>query len=290
MEPDNKRKFRAACLSMGSNSFLIIIKIIAGVASNSVSILSEAAHSSADLLAAIIAATSLKISSKPADDSHPYGHGKVENVSGVIEGALIFIAAIFIIVESTRKIIHPEDFEASLLPICVMSISAVINFFVSGHLYKIAKAEDSIALEADALHLRTDVYTSAGVALGLLLIMITGIKILDPIVAITVAMLIVYEAWHLCKNAFSPLLDSCLPQEEHEKIMDILEQHDCRDFQFCYLRTRKSGPNRFIDFHAKVQPAMPISKANEMTKHLQEEIEKQLPNSHIHINIEPMEE
>jgi cation diffusion facilitator family transporter len=286
MGPNNKRKMRAARLSIASNTLLIIIKIIAGIASGSVSILSEAAHSGADLLAAVIAAASVKISAKPADKNHPYGHGKVENVSGVIEGLLIFCAAAFIIVESVEKLMYPGPFEVTALPVIVMVVSAAVNYLVSGYLYKVAKEEDSIALEADALHLKTDVYTSAGVALGLILISFTGVKILDPIIAIAVALLIIKEAWHLCSSAFSPLLDSSLPEDEEAAIQKILEEHGSGDFQFCHLRTRKSGPNRFIDFHAKVKPNIPVSKADEMSKHLQQEIEQLVPNAHIHVNIE----
>lgn len=286
---NRKRKLNAARLSMASNTLLIGIKVAAGLASGSVSILSEAAHSGADLLAAIIATFSVSISDKPPDREHPYGHGKVENVSGVIEGLLIVAAAALIIVESIKKIIHPGDFEITL-PILVMVVSAVVNLFVSKHLYKVAKEVDSIALEADALHLKTDVYTSAGVAFGLILIRLTGIAILDPLIAIAVAVLIVYEGWHLCKNAFNPLLDSSLSQEEEEAIMNILENHFTKDFHFCHLKTRKSGPNRFIDFYARVSPEIPIKEANEMTKHVQQEIQALMPNTHFHIQVEAMDE
>ena len=284
------RKLRAAFLSIGSNSLLIAMKLFVGLTSGSISILSEAAHSGADLLAALNAAISLIISAKPADKSHPYGHGKFENVSGVIEGLLIFAAAAFIIVESAEKIAHPGDFRVTHAAIIVMAASAVINFFVSRHLYKVAKEEDSIALEADALHLKTDVYTSAGVALGLLTMRFTGIHLLDPIVAIAVAMLILREAWHLCCSAFSPLLDSSLPEDEETAILNLLEEHVTGDFRFCHLRTRKSGPNRFVDFHAQIKPSMPVKKANEITRHLQEEIEKLVPNVHVHVNVEPMDD
>ena len=290
MQPNNKRKVNAAKLSMGSNSLLIAIKVIAGLASGSVSILSEAAHSGADLLASIIATISVSISDKPPDKAHPYGHGKIENVSGVIEGLLIFGAAAFILAESIDKIINPGAFEITLLPIAVMIVSALMNFFVSKYLYKVAKDEDSIALEADALHLKTDVLTSAGVALGLILIMLTGISILDPLVAIVVAMLIVREAWHLCSNAFNPLLDTSLSDEEEEVISQILNEHFTTDFHFCHLKTRKSGPNKFIDFYARVSPEIPIKEANEMTKHLQNEIQGLIPNTHFQINVEAMDE
>ena len=202
------RKVKVASLSIASNTMLIILKIIAGVLSGSVSILSEAIHSSMDLLAAIIAFFAVRFSSKPADEKHPYGHGKIENISGVIEGLLIFIAAALIIKEAISKLMNPGD-KLFNVPVAVgvMLISSIVNLIVSKKLYKVAKEEDSIALEADALHLKTDIYTSAGVGIGLILIEITKKPILDPFVAILVALLIIKESWSLCRNAFNPLLD-----------------------------------------------------------------------------------
>lgn len=286
----NKRKINAAKLSIASNSLLIAIKLIAGIISGSVSILSEAAHSGADLLASLIATFSVSVSDKPADKEHPYGHGKIENISGVLEGLLIFAAAAFIIVEAVKKIINPTEIEITLLPILVMVISAVANFIVSAYLYKVANEEDSIALEADALHLRTDVYTSAGVALGLILIRLTGWFILDPIIAIAVAMLIVHQAWDLVRTAFNPLLDSSLSQKEHQIISEILSKHFSEDFHFCNLRTRKSGSKRFIDFNARVSPDMSVKEATKMTKHLEQDIEECIPNVSCQVNVQAMDE
>ena len=170
------RKVRAARLSVLSNSLLIAIKVIVGILSGSVSILSEAIHSFMDLLAALISFFSVRISDTPADERHPYGHGKFENISGVIEAILIFIASGWIIFEAIRKMLHPHEIEKIGLGIVVMAISATVNFFVSRKLYKVAKSMDSIALEADALHLKVDVYTSLGVAAGLFLMLVLDIS------------------------------------------------------------------------------------------------------------------
>jgi cation diffusion facilitator family transporter len=175
-------KIRTARLSIFSNCTLIVMKLLAGIFSGSVSIISEAIHSGMDLLASVIAFLSVKMSDTPPDKEHPYGHGKVENISGVIEAVLIFIAAGWIIYEAIHKIILPAPIENIEIGAAVMAVSGFINFLVSRRLYKVAKKTDSIALEADALHLKTDVYTSVGVAAGLLLIWITGWKFLDPIV------------------------------------------------------------------------------------------------------------
>jgi cation diffusion facilitator family transporter len=178
------RRVRIALISIVSNTTLIIFKVVAGILSGSVSIVSEAIHSGMDLLASIVAFFSVRQSAKPADKEHPFGHGKIENISGTVEGLLIFIAAAMIINSAVRKIFEQAEIEQAGVAIAVMIIAALVNFAVSKKLYKVAKEEDSMALEADALHLKTDVYTSVGVGTGILLIKLTGFVLLDSIVAI----------------------------------------------------------------------------------------------------------
>ncbi len=286
MEKRNE-KVRVAALSVFSNTLLIILKVIAGILSGSVSIISEAIHSGMDLVAAIIAFFSVRISSKPADKDHPYGHGKFENVSGVLEGLLIFLAAFFIIIEAAKKIRHPEDIEETGIAILVMAISAIVNFFISKKLYKVAKAEDSIALEADALHLITDVYTSLGVAVGLILIKLTGLTILDPIVAILVALLITKEAFILCRNAFCPLIDTKLADEEEAKIKDVLNKYQEQIVDFHKLRTRKAGCLKYIDFHITVNPNLTVKESHDLTEEIEKDLEATITNTNVNIHIEP---
>ena len=245
----NSLKTRTARLSVLSNTMLIILKVAVGIISGSVSILSEAIHSSIDLVAAVIAFFAVKVSGNPADDRHPFGHGKVENVSGVIEALLIFIASAWIIYEAIGRFLHPGETEALGLGVLVMAISAVVNIFVSRRLYKVAKMTDSVALEADALHLKTDVITSAGVAVGLGLIWLTGWHVLDPVIALLVAVIIIYESWMLLRKAFSPLLDTALSQGEMTKLTSILEE---MEVQYHDLRTRAAGHQRFVEFHLDV--------------------------------------
>jgi cation diffusion facilitator family transporter len=285
----NNRKTKVAALSIASNSILIMLKIIAGLLSGSVSIISEAIHSGMDLLAAIIAFFAVRMSSKPADKEHPYGHGKIENVSGVVEGILIFVASILIIEEAIVKIIHPTLIKDASVAIVVMFISAIVNFLVSKILYKVAKEEDSIALEADALHLKTDVYTSFGVGAGLLLIKLTNIQILDPIVAILVAILIIKESWHLIRNAFSPLLDVKLSDEDELSIKDIIIKYNDNDKIIDYhkLRTRKSGNVRYIDFHMLVNKDLTVEEAHELCEKVENDIRDIFKSTSVYIHIEP---
>jgi cation diffusion facilitator family transporter len=279
-------KIKTARLSIISNSCLIIMKAVAGLISGSVSILSEAIHSGMDLVAAIIAFFSVRVSDTPPDAEHPYGHGKFENVSGVIEALLIFIAAGWIIYEAVHKIIHPAPVENIGIGSMVMAISAVINFFVSRKLYRVAKMTDSIALEADALHLRTDVLTSIGVAVGLLLILITGWTFLDPIVAIIVAIMILRESFRLLRNAFSPLIDASLSDEENEIIRREITR---RNFAFHHLRTRKSGRFRFADVHLEMPEDMPLKEVHQVCDEIEREIEGHIADMEINIHVEPIE-
>ena len=187
----NDKKKLVAGLSITSNVILSVLKIITGVLSGSLSIISEAIHSLSDFLASVLTFFSVLKSSKPADSDHPYGHGKYEDMAGFIEGLLIILAALFIIIEATKKIVFGVNADTeNVLGIAVMLIAVVLNIVVSSLLFKVAKETNSISLYADGEHLRTDVYSSFGVLVGLILIKITGYSILDPVIAILVAVII----------------------------------------------------------------------------------------------------
>lgn len=280
------KKVKVARLSIYSNAMLILLKLVVGLISGSVSIISEAIHSTMDLLASVIAFFSVKASSKPADEEHPYGHGKYENVSGVIEAVLIFVAAIWIIVEGIKKIIHPQHVESIGIGFIVMFISALVNYMVSKKLYRVAKEEDSIALEADALHLKADVYTSLGVGGGLLLIWITGLNFLDPVVAILVAIFILKEAYELLMSAFSPLLDVKLSEAEIEIITEVINKHNSVYRDYHNLRTRKSGMTKYIDLHLVFPDNMTVKDAHDLCDIIEADIERLLKNTEVLIHIE----
>lgn len=277
-------KTRTARLSVISNSLLIIMKLAVGLLTRSVSIISEAIHSSMDLIAAVIAFSAVRISGTPADERHPYGHGKIENVSGVIEAVLIFVAAGWIMYEAVKKLLHPEEPGVLGLGILVMAVSALINTFVSRRLYKVAKLTDSVALEADALHLKTDVITSAGVAIGLALMWLTGWYILDPVIAILVALLIVYESWMLLRKAFFPLLDTALSEEELAKLRQILEE---MDVSYHDLRTRAAGHQRFVEFHLDVPSQETIETIHRQCDIIEERIGREFRDIRVVIHPEP---
>ena len=280
------KKIRVARLSIFSNSMLIVLKLVVGVISGSISIISEAIHSFMDLLASIIAFFSVKISDTPADERHPYGHGKFENVSSVIEAALIFVAAFWIIFEAVKRILNPGEIEKVSYGFIVMLVSAIVNFIVSRQLYKVAKETDSIALEADALHLKTDVYTSAGVALGLLLIWFTGFHVLDPVIAIIVALLILKESIELFIKAYSPLLDVSLPEQDLEKLKMIIQRHCTDKISYHDLRSRKAGNYIYVDFHLNLPEDLTVREAHEICDFIENDIRSSLKNTEVTIHVE----
>ena len=284
-----RTKTGAAGLSVLSNTLLILLKLVAGILSGSVSIIAEAIHSGIDLLAALIAFVCLRIAGKPADREHPFGHGKVENVSGTIEAVLIFVAAIFIIYEAINRIIAEAIVEYLGIGIAVMAISVVVNIIVSRHLLRIARDSDSIALEADARHLTADVYTSLGVLVGLVLVQVTGLNILDPIIAIGVAIFILRAAYSLTRRAFPPLIDIRLPEDEEELIVSTMSEHMGELVGFHELRTRKAGSERYIELHMIMARDASIERAHSLCDHLEEDIKSRLPNIHVTIHVEPCE-
>jgi cation diffusion facilitator family transporter len=281
-------KNRAASLSIISNSLLIVLKLVIGIMMQSVSVISEAVHSGIDLVAAIIAWFSVRESGKPADDEHRFGHGKIENVAGTIEAVLIFGAAFYIIWEAVQKLRDGKvEIESLGLGAAVMAVSAMANYFVSRYLLNVALKSDSVALEADAMHLRTDVYTSAGVLGGLVAIKLTGITLLDPIIAIVVALMIIKAAWDLTKTAFFHILDVKLPDDEEAVIHEVMGRYAGRIIEYHKLRTRKSGHIRHIDMHLVVPKQMTVEAGHLLTHQIMADIEKSLSHSHILVHIEP---
>ena len=295
--PDKNNKYFAAHkeitavarLSIYSNTLLLIIKLIVGIFMGSISVLSEALHSGIDLLAAIIANYSVKKAGQPADDEHKFGHGKYENVSGTIEAILIFVAAIIIIYTASEKIIQGKviDNEFIGIGIVVMGISAAVNLYVSRRIMAVAKRAESIALEADAYHLTTDVYTSIGVFIGLLLIKVTGNSIFDPVMAIIVGIIILKASYDLTRRSVSGIMDVKLSDKEEEIIKSIIHDHYSQYAEYHNLRSRMSGAERFVDLHLVVPKNQNVVDAHDFCDHLEKEIKEKIANLSILIHIEP---
>jgi len=283
------KKTRAARLSIFSNSFLIVINLVAGIVSGSVSIISEAIHTFIDLLAAIMAYFSVRISDTPPDEKHPYGHGKYENVSGVVEAILIFAASGWIIYEAVNRMVSSEPLETFGITIgfIVMVAASIINYFVSRVLYRVANETDSIALRADALHLKTHIYTSAGIAVAMVIIWLTDWHMADSIAAIIVALVILREAVSILRTAFLPLIDSRLSDAEIRSIQDCIEKNITPGMTFHALRTRKSGPYKFADFHLELPENLSVMQSHDLCDKIEQEIKEQISFIEVTIHVEP---
>jgi cation diffusion facilitator family transporter len=287
-------KEKTARLSVISNTGLVLMKFVVGFAIGSVSIISEAIHSSMDLIAAVIAFFSVRKSAEPPDAQHEFGHGKFEDISGLIEALLIFAAAILIIREALLKLLgNPSELfnpELLIFGIAVMGVSALINWYVSHRLMKVAKQSESIALESDAWHLRTDVYTSLGVFLGLILIRLTGISLFDPLFAMGVAVVIMKAAYDLVRRSFSDLIDHSIPATDEQRIKFIICEHASDYAGFHDLRTRRSGPDIFIEFHLVVPGTVSVQQSHDLSDHLETDLKVEFPRAVITIHTEPCNE
>lgn len=287
-------KSAVALLSVASNAFLVAIKLVIGLFIGSISVISEAIHSGVDLVAALIALFSVRKSAKPADHDHPYGHGKVENISGTIEAILIFLAASFIIDEALHKLVNPQPLGMVGWGIGVMLVSSVINIVVSHLLFVVGRATESVALEADAWHLRTDVYTSAGVLFGLTVIWVgkrvvpdLNLDWIDPAAAIAVALLIIRAAYRMVKKSARDILDASLPDHEVSQVKGLIFKQTPAVVGFHGLRTRKAGSTRFVDLHLLVDQDMTVFESHEITQVITDDIRQLFPDTYVNIHIEP---
>jgi len=293
MDP-HRQKTSVALLSVFSNTCLVLLKVVVGLVTGSVSVISEAAHSAVDLLASIIAFAAVRTSGRPADTQHPFGHGKVENISGAVEALLIFLAAGWIIYEAVRKLLHPHPLVSPGWGVAVMLVSVVVNIVVSHMLFRVGNRTHSVALQADAWHLRTDVYTSAGVmaALGVITVghgYFAGVNLLwvDSLAALVVAVLILKAAYDLTAQSLRDLLDASLPAEEEQRITRMVNEMRPAVCGSHKLRTRRSGPTRFIELHLLVHPDMSVKDSHSIADDVVARIKSEFPDSRVLLHVEP---
>jgi cation diffusion facilitator family transporter len=281
-------KTRAAALSILSNTLLIALKLAAGVITGSIAIITEAVHSSIDLLASVIAYFSVRKADEPADESHPYGHQKVENLAAAIEGMLILVGAVVIVFESARRLANGASVEKLGVGIAVIGFSGLANILVSTYLSRQARLTDSPALEGDAAHLRTDAATSFAVLLGLVLVQVTGVEALDPIVALLVAVAIVYSGIRILSRSSRVLVDEALPPEELAAVREAIDAAAPGEVVgFHKLRARRGGSRRYVDLHVQFRDGTTLQRAHEVSHDLQAEIKRRLHGADVLIHLEP---
>jgi cation diffusion facilitator family transporter len=281
-------KQRAAALSIVSNSTLILLKVVAGTITGSVAILTEAVHSSIDLIASIVAFFSVRKADVPADEDHRYGHEKIENVAAAIEGILILVGSAAISFEAIRRLLNPKPLQTLGFGIAIVAVSIVVNLVVSGIIGRQARATESPALEGDAAHLRTDAFSSAAVLIGLVLVKVTGAAWIDSAVALAVAGVIVSAGVRILRGSSAVLVDHALPPEEVEEIRRAIEAVGPEGVVgYHELRTRRAGSRRYVDLHVQFRAGTTLEAAHRTAHELQDLIGARLRGADVLIHLEP---
>jgi cation diffusion facilitator family transporter len=281
-------KARAAALSVASNSTLIVVKVMAGSLTGSVAILSEAMHSSIDLIASIVAFVSVRKADEPADAEHRYGHEKIENLSAAIEGMLILVGAGVIALEAIRRLATGARVHTLGVGIAVIAVSAVANLIVAAVIARRARDTESPALEGDAAHLRTDALTSTGVLVGLVLVQVTSAEWIDPVVALVVAGGIVRTGLRILTRSSRVLVDEALPPSDLEAIQAAVLEFGGRGVcGFHKLRTRRAGARRYVDLHVQFRTGTTLESAHATAHALQDEIRSRIRGADVLIHLEP---
>jgi cation diffusion facilitator family transporter len=283
-------KLRTASLSVASNSALILLKVIAGTVTGSVALLTEAVHSSIDLIASIVAYFSVRKAGEPADESHRYGHERFENLAAAIEGVLILVGSAVIAFEAIRRLLGHGSVRTVGFGIAVVAISIVVNVVVSSLISRTARSTNSAALLGDAAHLRTDALTSAGVLVALALIKLTGAQWLDPAIALVVAASIVFTGVRLLLRSSRVLVDEALPAAEVAEIRRAIEElapHGVVGYH--ELRTRRAGARRYVDMHIQFRAGTSLEDAHRTAHELQDLIGSRLGDADVLIHLEPQD-
>jgi cation diffusion facilitator family transporter len=277
-------------LSAAAAVATIVLKTWAWKLTGSVGLLSDAMESGVNLVAALGAFWALTLAAKPADRSHHYGHFKAEYFSSGLESVLIVAAAVAIIHAAIGRLQQPQPLEQLGIGLAISLLATALNALVAWVLLKASKRFDSISLRADAHHLLTDVWTSTGVVVGIGLVKVTGLTILDPLIAIAVALNIIVTGWKLFHETASGLLDRSLPQEEHHQLEQLLASHESDQIRFHALRTRVAGSRRFVAFHVLVPGHWSVKQGHDLCEQLEQEIATTLTRTHVLTHLEPIED
>ncbi len=280
---------RYAWLSVGAAIATIGLKTFAWWLTGSVGLLSDALESLVNLAAALLALSMLRLAATPPDDAHPYGFSKAEYFSAGIEGALIVLAAAGILFTAIPRLVAPQPLETPTLGLGLSAAATVINLVVARILIKAGHAHHSITLEADGRHLMTDVWTSAGVILGVGLVFVTGWLRLDPLVALAVAAHIVWTGVGLVRRSVSGLLDAAISRDDQNELTKLFAEYSRRyGVAFHALRTRQAGARRFVSFHLLVPDAWSVAQAHRLSEEIEARMRSMVPNASITTHIEPI--
>lgn len=283
-------KIRAAGVSITAAVSLATIKLIIALASGSMAILASAVDSLLDILMSGVNFVAIRHAEQPADECHPFGHGKFETMATLFQALVITASGCFIIFESARRLLNGIVLQKLDQGIGILAFSALVSWLVARYLKKVAKATDSSALEADSLHFSMDIYTNLALLAGLLLIRWFDILWLDPALSILVGLYILFEAMRLVRHSMSDVLDQELPAELQQEIRNLIEKHQGNLGSYHDLRTRRAGSRKIMDFHLEVCKHMSVEDAHNIADTLEKQIEKAIIGADVTIHIEPCAE
>jgi cation diffusion facilitator family transporter len=281
---------RYAWLSISAALITIVLKTISYLLTDSVSLLSDAMESIVNLAGAVIALNMLIIAARPPDDSHMYGHSKAEYFASSAEGILILGAAGGILWAAIQRLISPQPLEKLGIGLTVSVAASLVNFVVARILIATGKKRNSITLEADGQHLMTDVWTSVGVIGGIAVVAVTGWYILDPIIAILVALNIVWTGVKLLQRSVAGFMDAALPADEHQLVEKVIAKYEERGLQFHAVRTRQSAARRFVSVHMLVPGEWTVHDAHHVAEDFESDVRSQLKDAIVHTHIEPIDD
>ena len=278
---------RLALWGIPLSFFVLGLKLAAWWVTGSVALLSDALESTVNVVAAIVAFVAISYAAKPADSTHPFGHHKAEYLSAVLEGVLIVVAALLIVVEAVPAVLAPKPLDAPAAGLAINFVASLVNAAWAFVLIRAGRRYRSPALSADGQHILSDVVTSGGVLVGLLLAIATGYAVLDPLLAVVVALNILYQGWKVIAHSVDGLMDHAVEPEEAGAIKAAIAAHADGSLGVHDLKTRRAGAATFVDFHLVVPAAMPVGAAHDICDRLEDAIRAVLPGAQIAIHVEP---
>lgn len=291
MTTDRRRDLSVfALLSIATSLVVIALKLVAWRITGSVGLLSDAAESVVNLVAAVAAYIALKVAARSADDGHNFGHTKAEYFSAVFEGVMIVVAAVAILAAAVDRLIHPRELEAIGLGLLISIVATVINGVVGWLLIRAGRRHRSITLEADGKHLITDVWTTVGVVIGVVLVALTGWLPLDSLIAIAVACNILVVGGLLVWRSASGLMDSAWPAERRAVLEQVLDDHRARGIEFHDIRTREAGHERYVQLHMLVPGEWSVQRAHDLTEEVEADLAARIEDLWVTTHIEPLDD
>lgn len=286
--PENLTRF--AWLSLGVSLLVFALKVVAWWITGSVGLFSDAMESTVNIVAAVVAIIALRASARPADERHHFGHGKAEYMSALLEGVMILVAAGLIIYSAVQRLKDLQPLEDLGIGLGISMVASVINAAVAFVLIRAGRRHRALVLEADGKHLLTDVWTSVGVLVGIALVGLTGWIVLDPLIAILVAVNIVVTGMKLVWESTEGLMDHALPEADHQVIREVLRTYAGDDVRFHEVRTRQAGRERFISMHVLVPGAWTVQRGHDLVESIEQDLRQALGDTRIDSHMEPIED